>query len=71
MKSTIKDQTTPSVQKFPCLGIYSDGDIVLFTSSKRGTLMHNNSGDTQIGSYSDTWPESWEPFLGTIELSND
>lgn len=70
MKSIITNQTT-SIQKFPCLGIYDDGDIVLFTNPQTGVVIHNPSGATHIGGYSDSWVESWEPFLGTIELSND
>lgn len=72
MKSVIKENETKKEIKFPCLMIGKDtGFIVLFDKKGHGLVMnHNNFYD--IGYYSNAWDmDSFEPFNGTIELSNN
>ena len=60
--------------EYPALMIGAvSGVVVLMRGYARGTVVHK-SGSTvhDIGEYSSTWSmESFEPFTGTITLSND
>lgn len=54
--------------------IHESGAIVLFNSSKEGTLIYKGGFSDQfcIGEYLTDWLiESFEDFNGTVTLSND
>lgn len=74
MKSVKKDRvpTEPEIE-YPCLmEAENDSDlVVLFESEKKGTVMHP-SHYHHLNEIRDDWVmESFRPFNGTIELSND
>lgn len=57
---------------YPCLGIFSNGQIVLFTSISEGTLIKQGQLTTlPIGTYTKTWNRDWVPYVGTVTLSNE
>jgi len=50
--------------------------VVLFSSRSAGTVMHSGKSAYEVGDYRPSWPTCddavhWEPFTGTIQLSND
>lgn len=73
MKVTIKNEHKSTEIKYPCVmqTIYDD-IIVLFCQEGEGIVIQ---GDGYIiGSYHSDWRNTngyWQPFTGTIELSND
>lgn len=74
MKITVNEEKGKNLVEYPCLMVSKDGDIViLFVSEGRG-LVINALGDCEwgIGAYYDDWTMSrFEPFNGSITLSND
>lgn len=67
MKSEITEDREE--QKYPYLGRFESGDIILFTGP--GTGMCVCSGVNKIGEYSDNWLEHDSvTFYGTVTLSN-
>ena len=72
MKSIISfDGKKPAIT-YPCLMISTwNGTVVLFTADSKGTCVH--AGKTNIlGEHSTMWGmDLFEPFNGTITLSND
>lgn len=72
MKITIKNESKPSEIKYPCLMISKSNRVVLFTENRKGTVLAGGDYGDTIGKHSDIWfEESFTPFTGTIELSND
>ena len=72
MKSTIEHAPKKPAITYPCLMISAmNGSVVLFTAGSKGTCVHAGGGD-YLGRYSDIWKmDCFEPFNGTITLSND
>ena len=69
MQSTINDNT---IATFPCLmkGT-STNCIVLFIASRKGAVVHSGYSEWSEGYISAEWVmEYFEPFYGTITLSN-
>lgn len=72
MKSIINfDEKKPAIT-YPCLMRGTrNGSVVLFTGDEKGTCVHAE-GANVLGEYSDIWiMDCFEPFNGTITLSND
>ena len=70
----MKVNVVPKKEKsitYPFIGITRDGLIVLFSSEKCGITLRG-VGVFRRGEYSDNWGMSlFNPYQGTIELSND
>lgn len=57
--------------KYPVLGIYPDGNIVLFVSKNKGTCVYlKNRYNYDLGHYSDCWNDGWKPLRGEVTLKN-
>ena len=57
---------------YPCLGIYPNKQIVLFTSRQYGTLVAQGPETTlPIGSWGINWIPDWEVYDGIVTLEND
>jgi hypothetical protein len=75
--TTTNDSLTQGI-KYPILGIFPDGTIILFSSIKEGTILKSESKQS-IGHYSSDRPDyrhfgpdyNWVPYTGTITLSNE
>jgi hypothetical protein len=77
MAITVTTNQTESVEKikYPILGVYPNGTIVLFSSKTAGTILKGESKD-YIGLY---WnlqtilylPDNWVPYTGTVTISNE
>lgn len=46
---------------YPCLGIFPDNVVVLFTSLRKGVCIYSDEIQ-DIGRYSDSWKASWRPL---------
>lgn len=73
--------TQKSNSPYPCFKRYSEelrkklkrDFVILFTSPKEGTVVATDdcASSHYIGEQSDTWSEeAFEPFTGTIEISD-
>ena len=75
MKSVIKTNDLKGVIKYPCLmtaNSYSGAIVVLFTNKHFGTVVYSERKEQPIGYYTAAWDISdFDPFNGTIELSNN
>lgn len=75
MKSEIIEAApVPEKSKYPYLGKVDkeSGVIVLFTSEKTGTIVFKGTHIFDIGFTCSDWvEESFTPFTGTVQLSND
>ena len=73
MKVEVNQKAVEPKSEYPCLKISESGNIVLFTSSKTGTVIQSDKSNYyQVGKYSTDWAErNFTPFHGTITLSND
>lgn len=58
-------------RKYPCLGIYPSGSIVLFSDLNTGVCLHSERLGDKAGDYNDSWGDHWQPFTGSITLSNE
>ena len=52
------------------------GNIMLFCGQKEGTVVYCGSDTYEVGHHSEFWipiddEEQWEPFTGTVTLSNE
>jgi hypothetical protein len=60
---------------YPRLMIYKNGNVVLFNSLNRGTLLKKSPSSTfdlEVGDYSESWVGSeFTPLTGSITLSNE
>lgn len=76
MKSTLIENKEEKEIKYPCLMTAINDEagkiVVLFTSKNFGTVVYSERELYPIGYYTETWAtsRSFEPFDGTIELSN-
>mgnify|MGYP000892709262 CR=1 FL=1 len=71
MKVEVNQKSVEPKSEYPCLKVRESGLIVLFTSSKTGTVIQSDNYH-QLGEYGIDWIESkFTPFTGTITLSND
>lgn len=69
MKVKIKKEKTESKREYPYLGVFEDGEIVLFTDVETGMTV---GGKDRVGHWSSQWVEGRAKiFQGTITLSND
>lgn len=80
MKSKITE--TPQPDKgitFPCLMQSTKLQcIVLFADAESGVVVHNDNGPHPLGRVSKEWAnciindyDIWQPFTGTVHLSNE
>lgn len=69
MKVNIKDNSTSTENKYPCLMIDKNGtEIALFISDGDGFILNGEN----TGYHANDWHmDIFKPFIGTIELSND
>jgi hypothetical protein len=75
------NQTEFAKIKYPTLGIYPDGTIVLFSDATSGTVLKGATKDSKVGYYSEAWADyrepglapsaKWIPYYGTVTLSNE
>lgn len=75
MKSILQGPKEEKVEekKYPYLGIFKDGEVVLSASPTIGVTVHDPAAkDTHpVGHYSKSWAEGdAEPLKGKIILSN-
>ncbi len=75
MKSVITNQEVQQEDEYPCLKVSEDtGNVVLFTKVNTGTIVYIGVGSPsyyKVGEYCDEWAEElFEPFNGTVQLSN-
>jgi len=57
---------------YPCLGIFPNEQIVLFTSISEGTLIKQGQFTSlPIGTHTKDWMRDWEPYVGTVTLANE
>lgn len=78
MKSKIKEATEVQKQEYPCLKVFRKSlhdenleKVVLFIAPNEGFLVHFSFCDATIGDFCADWNEPvFEPFYGTVELSN-
>lgn len=56
--------------EFPCIGIYPDNMLVLFTDQRTGTVIHQGLSTHKIGTYADYWINMWEKFDGKVTITN-
>ena len=57
---------------YPCLGIYPNKQIVLFTSRQYGTLVAQGTETTlPIGTCGEHWVPDWKLYTGVVTLEND
>jgi len=77
MAITVTTNQTESVEKikYPILGIFPNGTIVLFSSETSSTILKGESKDyigldwnLQKNRY---MPNTWVPYHGTVTLSNE
>lgn len=62
-----KDEIT-----YPCLGVYPNKQIVLFTTRQHGTLVAQGSETTlPIGTWGENWIPDWKVYTGVVTLEND
>ena len=83
MAITVTTNQTESVAKikYPILGIYPDGTIVLFSDVTSGTVLKGETPDSKVGHYYVSWADyrdpttppsaKWVPYHGTVTLSNE
>jgi hypothetical protein len=78
VKVTTNQTESVEKNKYPILGIFPDGTIILFSSINEGTILKSESKQS-IGQYSSNRPDyrhfgpdyNWVPYTGTITLSNE
>ena len=76
MQSKIKGETKVQKSEYPCLKVSRSDvsereQVVLFTDPNEGFVVYSTDLERQVGDYSKSWVEyNFEPFNGTIELSN-
>jgi hypothetical protein len=63
----IKNEISP---EYPCIGIYPDNMLVLFTDKCTGTVIHQGHSSYKIGTYADYWINIWEKFDSKVTLTN-
>jgi len=58
---------------FPHLGVYSDGEVVLFTGSGEGFLVFSSSEARVglIGRFECDWDDDYKFFKGEVALRNE
>jgi len=73
MKVVEKINGTAKESEYPCLKIYKDGLVVLFTGWRKGYVLKSiNTESYSIGYYSDSWyEEGFNLYSGTLEISNE
>lgn len=61
----------PKSKSYPWLGIHND-IVVLFTKLDAGLCVRASRQSVGVGTWSTCWSEhAFEPFEGTVTLSND
>lgn len=76
MHSTITESAPAPAITFPCLmRSQFTGNVVLFTADKTGVLVHPKT-NLCFGRESPAWgtvydASNWQPFNGTVHLSNN
>jgi hypothetical protein len=66
----IKENKKDEEISYPCIKKSENGNIVLFTRPKKGTILNSESGFYPIGYYGKDWAEEvFKDFLGEICLS--
>ena len=74
MKVTIEvKEEIREVEKFPCLKITEDDEVVvLFNSPKEGMVVGDIGGRYTVGHHGIYWdPRGFRPYNGSITLQND
>lgn len=76
MKSVVSEKPEEMQErKYPYLGVFAEGDIILFTAPKQGIWVFTAQGSRatrKIGEYSVGWAERYTiPYTGSVTLSND
>jgi len=70
MKSVLIGKAKREKKKYPYLGIFPDGEVVLFSGPDAGYSVHDPKGFRPH--FSDDWDESKAvPLRGSVTLSND
>ena len=71
MKVEVNQKAVEPKSEYPCLKVNESGLIVLFTSSKTGTVIQSDNYHP-LGEYGIDWIENnYTTFTGAITLSND
>jgi hypothetical protein len=75
------NQTEFAKIKYPTLGIYPDGTIVLFSDVTSGTVLKGVTKDSKVGHYYESWADyrepglpssaKWVPYHGSVTISNE
>ena len=73
MKVVVNKLENSSKQNpYPYIGQFKNGEVVLFVSANKGTVLANPQYIRKIGDYSETWIEfNATPLQGSVTLSND
>lgn len=66
------ENKTENSISYPCLGIFANEQIVLFTSISEGTLIKQGEFTSlPIGTHTKDWAQDWELYDGTVTLANE
>ena len=58
--------------KYPCLVQFSTGTVVLLTDVNTGTVIkESGTSMVAVGYYSDHWGTDYEPYEGSVTLTNE
>lgn len=75
MKTIVVDNKESKEIEYPWLGVTSDGLVVLFHDKNCGIVVYKPTDypcPNKLGDYHATWQMVFfEPFTGTLTLSND
>ena len=64
----IKNEISP---EYPCIGIYPDNMLVLFTDKCTGTVIHQGHSNHKPGTHKNYWNyQKWHKFNGKVTLTN-
>ena len=62
----------PPKFNYPCLVQFSTGTVVLLTSKGTGTAVKSGKGTAStVGEHSDEWNTDYEPYEGSVTLTNE
>lgn len=78
MKVEIEKTNTEPKSKYPYLGISkndgsaAEGIVILFSAEDTGMCICSGESAMPVGEFCNQWAEEeFEPFTGTVKLSND
>ena len=78
MKSKlIEEKTQDKPLDYPVLmQSKTNGQIVLFTEEKKGTVLNSGNSGYDVGCHSESWEsannkDTWQRYTGSVNLSND